>query len=397
VTESDAIAAGEPRPAPAAFPARALVAVLLVAFNMRLAIVSVGPLIERIRADTGMSSAVAGLLTAIPFLCMGLFGLAGIGLARRLGFSRLLLASLALVTVGTALRAWMSDPALLVLTTIPIGVGIALAGVALQGAVKREFGERSGVVTGWYVSVLSVGGAIGALAILPAADGLGGWHEALALTALPAAVATAAWPWVGSALRSGGAEVLRSPSRRPSGTAVVLGLIFGFQGMCFAGMIAWIAAVYEDAGWTPHAAALATASIPVLTIPSSLVFSALSERGDRRYWVAGTAILLTLGLIGIAVAPGTAGWLWLLLFALGIGSIFALLLALALDRAGDPLEGVHISAWMLAIGFTMSAPAPVLIGALRDLTGDFTLGVGALAVLGAAAGVLAIVGLGRSK
>lgn len=94
-------------PESTASAARVVLAVLLVAFNLRVAVVTVGPLIEQIRAHTGMSSAVAGLLTAIPFLCMGLFAVAGIGLIGRFGFSRLLLGSMTLIAGGAALRARM--------------------------------------------------------------------------------------------------------------------------------------------------------------------------------------------------------------------------------------------------------------------------------------------------
>lgn len=290
----------------------------------------------------------------------------------------------------------MAHPVLLVLTTVPIGVGIALAGVALQGVVKQDFAARSGAVTGAYVSALSLGGAIAAFTIVPAADALGGWPGAFALSALPAAAAVAVWPFLGPSLGDESSEALRPSVRAPSRTAVVLGVMFGCQGMCFAGMIAWVAAIYVDAGWTPATAAFATASIPLLTIPASLVFSALSDRGDRRTWVAGMALTLMVGLIGIAVAPTAAAWLWLGLLGIGVGAIFPLILALALDCAEDPLAGIDVSAWMLAIGFSMAATAPVLMGALRDLEGGFESGVGALAVLAATAAVLAVKGVARS-
>lgn len=67
-----------------------------------------------------------------------------------------------------------------------------------------------------------------------------------------------------------------------------------------------------------------------------------------------------------------------------------MLLALALDCAEDALAGIDVSAWMLAIGFSMAATAPVLMGALRDLAGGFESGIGALAVLAATAAVLAV-------
>lgn len=64
--------------------------------------------------------------------------------------------------------------------------------------------------------------------------------------------------------------------------------------------------------------------------------------------------------------PPPSAWLWLALVGIGVGAIFPLILALALDHDTDALEGVDLSAWMLAIGFSMAAAGPVLVGWLRD-------------------------------
>src|SRR5690606_14021829 len=68
----------------------------------------------------------------------------------------------------------------------------------------------------------------------------------------------------------------RPPSRRPDRTAVVLAVVFGLQSLCFSAMISWIAAVYEEAGWSQSRAALATASIPVMTVVASLLVPILT-------------------------------------------------------------------------------------------------------------------------
>src|SRR5256885_15935453 len=44
---------------------------VLVAANMRAAASSVGPLLDRIRDDLGLSSTAAGPLTTVPGLCFG--------------------------------------------------------------------------------------------------------------------------------------------------------------------------------------------------------------------------------------------------------------------------------------------------------------------------------------
>lgn len=72
-------AALPPPPGPATAPGtggrRALLlaaGVVLLALNLRPALVAVSPLADTIRADSGMSAASVSLLTALPLLCFGL-------------------------------------------------------------------------------------------------------------------------------------------------------------------------------------------------------------------------------------------------------------------------------------------------------------------------------------
>ena len=60
-------------------------ALFLVTLALRPQVIGVGPLLPQIRDDLGISHGVAGLLSTIPVLCMGLFAPAGPWLARRLG------------------------------------------------------------------------------------------------------------------------------------------------------------------------------------------------------------------------------------------------------------------------------------------------------------------------
>ena len=62
-----------------------LLAIVAVALNQRPAVVSVAPVLGDLRADTGLSSAMAGLLTTVPVLCFGAFAPIAPRLARRIG------------------------------------------------------------------------------------------------------------------------------------------------------------------------------------------------------------------------------------------------------------------------------------------------------------------------
>src|SRR4051812_49513432 len=137
-----------------------VVAIVAVALNQRPAVVSVAPVLGELRADTGLSSAMAGLLTTVPVLCFGAFAPVAPRLARRIGLESAVALSLVLLAAGIALRL-PSPVALLYAGSLLAGAAIALANVLLPAYVKREF-LRPGPVMGLYSASLNVGAAAGA-------------------------------------------------------------------------------------------------------------------------------------------------------------------------------------------------------------------------------------------
>jgi len=376
-------------------------AVLIAALNLRLGIASPGPVIETIRADTGMSSGLAGVLITIPFACMSAFAFTGPPLIRRSSPYGVILLALLLIGGGTLARAVAPTPLLMIAATVPIGMGISLAGVALPVVVKEHFQSRSGAVTAAYVSSFSIGVAVVAATIVPLADAVGGWRAAFALTAVPALVAAAVWFAAMRALgRSPGAPVevppavgaaVVVPRRGPDRVELLAAASFGLQSMCYAGLVGWIAALYVDVGWSESDASLATASLGLFVIPGSLLFASLSQGRDRRPWIAGTVAVMAAGLIGIGLAPEAAPVLWLVAVGGGGGSALALQLALPIDLRASAEGVAQLTAWMLGLGYMLSAISPTAVGVLRDATGGFTVpitGLGLLSLIGIAVALL---------
>ena len=82
-----------------------VLAIVLLAANLRPALTSVAPLIGQIRTDTGVSNGVAGLLTGLPLLAFAMLSPIAPRLARRFNMERVLLASLLVLAVGILLRS----------------------------------------------------------------------------------------------------------------------------------------------------------------------------------------------------------------------------------------------------------------------------------------------------
>jgi CP family cyanate transporter-like MFS transporter len=113
-----------------------LVVVVAVAVNLRPAITAVPPVLDAIQTDLGLSATGAGLLTALPVLCMGVFAPVGAALARRVGREAAVSCALILVVGGTLVRGVDDSAVVLYGGTLLAGIGIAIGGALLPGVVK---------------------------------------------------------------------------------------------------------------------------------------------------------------------------------------------------------------------------------------------------------------------
>ena len=361
-------------------PRRVLIATLVAALNLRLCLAIVGPLIEDIRADLGMTSTVAGLLVTIPFICMGVFAFAGPTVVKRWGTVNVLAWSLVLIAAGTLARAVMPTPALLLIATVPVGMGISLAAVSASIVLKQYFPARAGTVNGAWGAAMSVGIVAVGLGAVPLADALGSWRDAFAVSALPALLALPVWLAAGVEDHRAGAEIA-VPRLRPSRTGIYLGVMFGLQSLCFGAMVSWAPAVYQGAGWSENDAALAVTSVGFFTVVAGLTVVRWSDRGGRHAWLVAMMLVMTIGLVGVTAAPGHLGGIWMVMFGFGGGATMPLCLSLPFDFESQPAAVGELTGWMLGFGYLIAATGPALVGALRDLTGGFVVAFGVVVAL----------------
>lgn len=171
-----------------------VVAVLLIAANLRTALTSIGPLLETVRRDTGLSAGGAGFLVgALPLLTFAVVSPQGSALARRTGINRLLCGAMVLLAVGIVVRS-LPVAALLRVGTILLSAAIAMGKVLLPGVVKERFPDRIGPMTGLYSATIGVVASVASGVAVPLAGSLaGGWHTALGLWAGVAILAVAVW------------------------------------------------------------------------------------------------------------------------------------------------------------------------------------------------------------
>ncbi|SNS19710.1 MFS transporter, CP family, cyanate transporter [Geodermatophilus saharensis] len=371
-----------------------LAAVLLTAANLRAAIAAVGPVLDDVRADLGLSAAAAGLLTALPVLCFALLAPASAAAGRRLGAGPAVLGSLLLLAVAQGLRVLDGSPVLLA-GTLLAGAAMTVGNVLLPAVVKAGFGRSAGTVTGLYTAALVAGAAAGAALTAPLAAVLG-WRGALAAQGLPAVVAAAVWARAArravaagpaAAAPTGGAALWRSP------VAWAVTAVQALHSTLYFSLTAWLPTLLADrAGADAATGSLAASVFQVLGIAGSLLVPAvLARRPGQTGLALAVAALWTVPVAGLLVAPG--GWpLWAGLGGLAQGAGIALAVTLVVLRSADAGTAARLSGMSQLVGYGVGAAGPVVVGALSQASGGWTAPLLLLLALGAglaAAGVAA--------
>ena len=269
-------------------------ALLLAAVALRPQLVGAGPLIPDIQDDFGVSHAVAGLVGTIPVLCMGVFApLAGV-VAHRWSLRTAMAGCLLAIAVAGVGRAVSPGIAVLLVLTLPIGIGMAIAGTLLPVAVKSSFAHRPAFASGIGVTGINLGAAISSALAIPIASAWEGWRGALAVFSLATLAICAGWLAL-----SRGAWEERSPSRPPRlpvRRPVVWGIVLAFAlpSVVYYGLVAWISDVYQERGWSDETSGAVLAVMGVASVPAALIVPYLADKmGSRRGWMWFAAGCLT--------------------------------------------------------------------------------------------------------
>ncbi|GIJ43268.1 MFS transporter [Virgisporangium aliadipatigenens] len=357
-----------------------MIAILLVALNLRAAIASVPPLTDVIAADLGLSAPAVGLLTTLPVLCMGAFAPVGPLATQRFRLDRMVAVSVAFILAGTAMRI-VENVHVLYASTLFAGVGIAVAGVLLPPIVRARFPSRVGPVTGAYTSVLIGGALLGASLTGPLHSGLGlSWGASLAVWCVPAVLGLTAWLLRAPPAPPTNATRTRWPWRDRRAWAATL--FMGTQSLLFYTELAWLAPRYTAIGYGTATAGLLLGLFSLTQVFSAFAVPWMAHRlGRTGPLVALCLVPTTPVLLGLAYAPRSLAWVFVAVLGFGAGGLLALALTIVSGLGRDPGYTAAVSGMAFFVGYLISATGPVLGGVLRAATGGYEAVFASLAAL----------------
>jgi len=359
-----------------------VIGVIFVAFNLRPAITSVGPLVGIIRDDIGFSNWSVALLTSLPLIAFAFMSPLAPKIANKLSNEMTLALGLLVLIIGICLRS-ISVVFFIFLGTLGVGVGIAICNVLLPGVIKEKFPAKVAIMTSIYTTSMSIFATTASGVSIPLSEGLGlGWQLALLIWVVPAAIGFIIWLIVYKRNnRLADAEPMKFfETQKGSGIwksnlAWKVALFMGFQSFIFYVTISWLPELLMDGGMEQATAGYMLSYFQFLGIPVSFIIPIIAiKMQSQRLLVIVINVLYVIGIICLLMESS----FWIIIFAItliGIASSanFALSLSFLSMRAKNAKDAAELSGMAQSIGYILAAIGPMFIGFIYDITHAWTI------------------------
>lgn len=128
-----------------------------------------------------------------------------------------------------------------------------------------------------------------------------------------------------------------------------------------------------ERGYAPALVAAAAGSIGLMQVAGRVVFAPIAGRATLPMMTAGVFIARAFAFLALLLLPGVAGvWVFAALFGAANGAVTLARAALVAELYGAAHYG-SISGVMTTLIAVTQTVAPLGVGALHDLSGDYTL------------------------
>lgn len=355
-----------------------IIALFIASLNLRPAINSIGPLINSLRDDLGMSAFMVSLLTSIPVFCMGVFSPLAVKLGARYGVERIIGYALILIGFGTMLRLFSNTSIFLIITAFFAGIGIAAMGPLLSGFIKRYFPEKVPTMISIYTFALSIGAALGSAFSIPLQNALNSWKTSLAVWALLALLAIPVW-WMFVIFRIRNSSIEIKPTQSDklpwtSQKAWLITLSFGLMSMLFYSITTWLPPIVKNLGYSEVYAGNVLTIFAMVQIPVSLfVPIILKKYPSRLQWLLTASLLELIGFLMLIFS--FQPWIAAIFLGIGAGTLFTINLLLPIEASKNSQDAVSWSAMTQSVGYVIGSIGPMLLGKVYDISGSFVFSV----------------------
>ncbi|MGX6444590.1 CynX/NimT family MFS transporter [Neobacillus sp. K501] len=349
--------------------------IVLIAFNLRPAITSLGPLVGMIQEDIGLAHWSAGLLMSLPLIVFAVMSPLVPKIASRLTNERTLMIGLTTLLIGITIRS-IPVAFFLFTGTLLAGLGIAIGNVLLPAVVKERFPQKFGLMTSVYSTSMGLVASLASGISVPLAVDLElGWQGAQIVWGLPVIIGLILWSILlknNQKGRSGIQQKQSTHSNRMWRTPLAwqIAIFMGFQSFLFYVTISWLPEILHSNGMSMETAGWLLSFTQLVGLPASFIIPVLAGRFQSQVWISFfLGICAILGYSGLLAGSSYPVLIVsIMLIGLALGGSFPLALSYIGLRARNAQEAAELSGMTQSTGYILAAVGPLLIGYVYDLT-----------------------------
>jgi MFS transporter, CP family, cyanate transporter len=354
--------------------------IVLIAFNLRPAITSLGPLVGLIQEDVGLAHWSAGLLMSLPLVVFAIMSPLVPKIANRLTNELTLIIGLTFLLIGIAIRS-IPMTFFLFTGTLLAGLGIAIGNVLLPAVVKDKFPHKFGLMTSVYSTSMGLVASLASGISVPLAMNLNlGWQGAQIIWTIPVVVAILVWVFLRKYnVRDSGALQPKKGSTAKGmwGTPLAwqIAIFMGFQSFLFYVTISWLPEILHSHGMSMETAGWLLSFTQLVGLPASFFIPVLAGRSQSQVKIAF--------MLGMCSIVGYSGLLLgssypmlivsIALIGFALGGAFPLALSYIGLRARNANQAAELSGMTQSTGYILAAVGPLFIGYLYDMEHSWTI------------------------
>ena len=374
-----------------------VIAILLLAINMRAPIIGFGAVAKLVQQDMGLTTKTIGLIGTIPVMAFASSSFIAPMLSRRIGLENTMILATSLLAIGIFVRVAHPQLGFLLAGTVLLSLAISLGNVLIPAVLKKYTPTHIGLVMGSYSMFLSVfaGFASGIAMWLVS---LSNWQFALGVWGWVSVAAVAAWLMVAhlrlrQKISTHDAQVINqavAKAAQPSRKSVWkipmawwISAFMGLQSLLYYTLASFLPSLLIDKGLSKAQAGNVGMVFQLVAFPSILLLTKwVSSQWNLRTLALLAAVGNLVGVFGFGFLP-LQGWVWVWSIASGFGCgvIFTLCMMIFTLKAKDSQQAAELSGMAQTVGYSIAITGPIVTGWLKDLSYTWTLSMGFLTIL----------------
>lgn len=348
-----------------------ILAIVFAAFNLRSPITGVGSLVSIIKTELNLSGSSAGIITTIPLITFAIASPFISSLSKKFSARQLMLYSLITLAFGIVVRSYTGTAGLFIGTAI-IGTGISVGNVLLPSIIKSQYPDKVGMMTSIYTTAMTIFAGVSSGISVPLAIKAGlGWKNALAVWLILTVITIAIWILQRN-LQLEEKKAYRETTKKnmyKSSVAWSVTLYMGTQSLLFYCFVAWLPTILQAKGIHTEIAGYYASAYQFMGIPASFSAPLLAVRKRNQKALAGIiSFVYALGLMLFLFADNT------ILIAVSVlicgfcsGACISLAMSLIGLRSCGAQEAASLSGMSQAIGYSLAAVGPFIMGVIFDI------------------------------